>query len=71
MTIKQLTRRQAQWAKALASYYFVIMYWTRKQNAKADALTWQDKEIEQQDKLKAEYRTQAFLFQDQVDLKVL
>jgi hypothetical protein len=40
------------------------MYQTRKQNAKADVLTWRDKEIEQQDKLKAEYQTQAFLSQD-------
>jgi hypothetical protein len=47
------------------------MYQTRKQNAKADALTWRDKEIEQQDKLKTEYQTQAFLSQDQVNPKVL
>ena len=26
MTTKQLTRRQARWAKALASYYFTIIY---------------------------------------------
>ena len=47
------------------------MYQTRKQNAKADALTWQDKEIKQQDKLKAEYQTQAFLSQDQINPKIL
>jgi hypothetical protein len=40
------------------------MYRTGKQNAKADVLTWRDEEIEQQNKLKTEYRTQAFLFQD-------
>jgi hypothetical protein len=45
MTTKQLTEQQARWAEALASYHFVIMYRTRKQNVKADALTWQDKEI--------------------------
>jgi hypothetical protein len=39
----------------------MIIYQTKKQNAKADALTWRDKEIKQQDKLKAEYQTQAFL----------
>jgi hypothetical protein len=33
----------------------VIMYRTRKQNAKANALTWRDEEIEQQNKLKTEY----------------
>jgi hypothetical protein len=37
------------------------MYQTKKQNAKANTLTWRDKKIEQQDKLKAEYQTQAFL----------
>jgi hypothetical protein len=47
------------------------MYQTGKQNAKANALTQQDKEIKQQDKLKTEYWTQAFLSQDQVDPKVL
>ena len=39
ITTKQLTGQQAQQAKALASYYFVIMYQTKKQNAKANALT--------------------------------
>jgi hypothetical protein len=37
------------------------MYRTGKQNAKADALTWRDDEVELQDKLKTEYRTRAFL----------
>ena len=71
MTTKQLTGRQARWAEALASYHFIIMYRTGKQNAKADALTRRDNEIEQQDQLKTEYRTQAFLSQDQVDPEVL
>jgi hypothetical protein len=39
ITIKQLIKQQVRWAEALASYYFVIMYQTRKQNAKANALT--------------------------------
>jgi hypothetical protein len=39
MITKQLTGQQARWAKALASYHFVIMYQTGKQNAKADTLT--------------------------------
>jgi hypothetical protein len=39
ITIKQLTEQQVRWAEALASYYFVIMYQTGKQNAKANALT--------------------------------
>jgi hypothetical protein len=55
MITKQLTGQQTWYAEALASYYFVIIYQTRKQNAKADALTWRDKEIKKQNKLKAEY----------------
>jgi len=39
MTIKKLSRRQARWAEALAEYYFIVMYRSRKQNTKADALT--------------------------------
>jgi hypothetical protein len=46
MTTKQLTGRQARWAKALTEYHFVIMYRTGKQNAKADALTRQDDKVE-------------------------
>jgi hypothetical protein len=46
MTTKQLTGRQARWAEALAEYHFVIMYRTGKQNAKADALTRRDDEVE-------------------------
>jgi hypothetical protein len=61
MTTKQLTGWQARWAKALAEYYFIIMYRTRKQNAKADALTRRDDEVEIQDGIKAEYWTKAFL----------
>ena len=71
MTTKQLTGRQARWAEALAEYYFIIMYRTGKQNAKADALTRRDEEVEFQDGIKAEYRTKAFLSQDQIDSKVL
>jgi hypothetical protein len=47
------------------------MYRTGKQNAKADALTRRDDEVELQDELKTEYRTRAFLSQDQVDPRVL
>src|SRR5450432_416806 len=71
MTTKQLTGRQARWAEALAEYYFIIMYRTGKQNAKADALTRRDEEVEFKDGIKAEYRTKAFLSQDQIDSKVL
>ena len=71
MTTKQLTGRQARWAEALADYHFIIMYRTGKENTKADALTRRDDEIAQQDRIKTEYRTQAFLSQDQIDPRVL
>ena len=55
MTTKQLTGRQARWAEALASYHFIVMYRTGKQNAKADALTQREQEVGLQDGVKAEY----------------
>jgi hypothetical protein len=61
MTTKQLTGRQARWAEALSEYYFMIMYRKGRQNAKADALTRRDDEVQTQNGLKAEYRTHAFL----------
>src|SRR6266536_3361180 len=71
MTTKQLTGRQARWAEALSEYHFIIMYRSGKENAKADALTRRDDEVELQDELKTEYRTRAFLSQDQIDPRVL
>jgi transposase InsO family protein len=71
MTTKQLTGRQARWAEALSEYYFIVMYRAGKQNAKADALTRRDDEVERQDQVKTEYRTRAFLSQDQIDPQVL
>jgi hypothetical protein len=71
MSTKQLTARQARWAEALSDYYFEIMYRDGKKNQKADALTRRDEEVEAQDGVKAEYRTRAFLSQDQVDPQVL
>ena len=71
MTTKQLTARQARWAEALSEYYFQIMYRTGTSNVKADALTRRDDEIAAQNGIKQEYRTRAFLSQDQVDPQVL
>jgi hypothetical protein len=71
MIIKHLTRRQARWAKAIVEYHFIIMYHTRKENAKADALTRKDDEVEFQDGVKTKYRTKAFLSEDQIDPQVL
>jgi hypothetical protein len=55
----------------LAEYHFIIQYRSGKQNAKADTLIRRDDEVAQQDGVKEEYRTKAFLSQDQVDPKVL
>jgi RNase H-like domain found in reverse transcriptase len=71
ITTKQLTSRQARWAEALAEYHFIIMYRKGKDNVKVDTLTRRDDEVEQQNKIKAEYRTQSFLSQDQIDGRVL
>ena len=71
MTTKQLIERQAQWAEALSEYYFTIMYWSGKQNTKADALTQWEQETNLQNEVKAEYWTCAFLSHDQVDPWVL
>jgi transposase InsO family protein len=71
MTTKQLTARQARWAEALSEYYFTIMYRTGKSNGKADALTRRDDEVKAQDGVKTEYRTRAFLSEDQIDPRVL
>src|SRR3981081_4703073 len=49
----------------------MIMYRAGKQNQKADALTRRDDEVTAQDGIKAQYRTRAFLSQDQVDPRVL
>ena len=47
------------------------MYRPGKENLKADALTRRDDEIVAQDGIKTEYRTKAFLSQDQIDPRVL
>ncbi len=38
MTIKELIRRQTRWAEKLSEYNFKIIYQSRKQNLKVDAL---------------------------------
>ena len=71
ITTKQLTERQAWWAEALSEYYFTIMYWSDKQNTKADMLTQWEQETSLQNEVKAEYWTCAFLSCDQVNSWVL
>jgi hypothetical protein len=70
MTTKQLTARQVCWAEFLSEYYFQIMYRTGKSNAKADALIYRDYKITVQNDIKQEYRTRAFLSEDQVDPQI-
>jgi hypothetical protein len=70
MTTKQLTARQARWAEFLSEYNFQIMYRTGKSNTKADALTRRNNETTAQDNVKQEYRTCAFLSEDQVDPQI-
>ena len=53
MHSKQLTSRQARWAKALSEYYFTIMYQPGKENGKVDALTCREQEVGLQDRVKA------------------
>ena len=45
ITIKQLTRRQARWAKILSKFFFTIMYCSGKQNTKADTLTQREQDV--------------------------
>ena len=47
------------------------MFRSGKQNRKADALTRREQETGLQDAVKSEYRTRAFLSQDQIDARVL
>jgi len=53
MTIKQLTGRQARWAKILSQFFFTIIYCPSRQNSKANALTRREQDVEPQDELKA------------------
>ena len=47
------------------------MFRSGKQNRKADVLTRREQETGLQDTVKSEYRTRAFLSQDQIDARVL
>jgi hypothetical protein len=47
------------------------MYRPGKQNVQADALTRREQDVEPQDELKAQYRTQALLQPDQLDPAIL
>lgn len=71
MTTKQLTARQARWAEILSQFFFTIMYQPGKDNLKADVLSRQEEDIEAQNKVKGEIRTQSLLRPDQINPQVL
>ena len=70
MSSKILNSRQARWAEILADFFFVITYYPRKQNAKADALTWQDDDTRISNQIKEKERIQTLLPSDRLDWKV-
>jgi hypothetical protein len=61
MTTKQLNSRQAHWAKLLADYSFIIIYWSGKENAKANILSHKEQDLEPFTNLKAYLYTKALL----------
>ena len=40
MTMKKLNTKQACWAEFLSQFYFLVQYWSEKQNTLADTLLW-------------------------------
>jgi hypothetical protein len=71
MTTKQLTARQARWAKALSEYYFIITYRPGKDNVQADALTRKNDDIASQDQVKKATRQQILLTYDKLDPRIV
>jgi hypothetical protein len=71
MTTKKLSPRQARWAELLSRYYFKLMYRSGKLNERADALSRRQDEVDAQDQVAEQYRTQILLPQDKVDPEVI
>jgi hypothetical protein len=71
MTTKELTSRQARWAELLSRYNFKLMYRAGKANARADALSRREDDVQRQNATKKEYRTQVLLPADKVDPRIL
>ncbi len=70
MFIKKLTRQQAKWTEKLFEYNFKIIYQSRKQNLKADALIRMSdvKSVEANDDRKL-YQHQMLLSEDKFELQ--
>jgi len=70
MIIKELIRRQAKWAEKLSEYNFKIIYQSRKQNLKVDALIRMSdvKSVEVNDDRKL-YQHQMLLSEDKFELQ--
>jgi len=71
MTTKELTSRQARWAELLSRYNFKLMYRAGKANARADALSRREDDVQKQNTVKREHRTQALLPTDKIDPRIL
>jgi transposase InsO family protein len=71
MTTKELTGRQARWAELLSRYNFKLMYRAGKANARADALSRIEDDVQRQNTVKREHRTQVLLPADKVDSRII
>ncbi len=72
MIIKELIRWQAKWAEKLSEYNFKIIYQSKKQNLKADALIRMSdvKSVEANNDQKL-YQHQMLLLEDKFELQLM
>jgi hypothetical protein len=70
MTTKNLSTRQARWAKLLSRYHFKIIYRAGKANQKADALIRREEDVKAQNALKKEAREQIAIPSHKVDSRI-
>jgi len=72
MIIKELIRQQARWAEKLSEYNFKIIYQSKKQNLKVDALIRMSdvKSVEANDDWKL-YQHQMLLLEDKFELQLI
>ena len=70
MTTKNLSARQARWAKLLSQYQFKIIYQAGKANQKADALIRREEDVKAQNALKKEAREQIAIPGHKVDFRI-
>ena len=67
---KALSARQVYWAKILSQYNFLIKYKPGAMNH-ADALTWQEQDLENQVATKIVLHTQILLGPEQLDPRII